>query len=369
MKKNILYTIDTCGPGGAETVFLELIRNIDKKKYDVYVILKGKGWVYDEVIRIGFYPSIIKMGGSFNVIYLFKLIKFIRRSRIALIHSHLFGSNVYCSIAGIFCRVPVISTFHGTVDCNFEGRMPRLKFSLINKGSKYIVFVSEHLKKYYLSSMSVDKQKSITIYNGIDCERFSIPKNNGLRKELSYTDNDILIGSIGNIRKAKGYDVLLRAASIVREMFPQCKFIIAGEGHGKLYSDILKLRKGLGLEYYVKFLGFRSDVINLLSSLDLFVLPSTTEGFSISTIEAMAAGLAVIVTTSGGPSEIITHRKDGILVAPDSPDAIAQGIKLCLSDDKLRCSLASNSRKTIQTRFSIESMIEKYSELYAACCK
>jgi glycosyltransferase involved in cell wall biosynthesis len=366
MYKNILCTIDTTGPGGAETVFLELVKNLDRGKYNPYIIIKDKGWIYDEVLKIGLYPEIIKMEGSFNIKYLFKLIKFIRRNKIDLIHSHLLGSNVYCSIAGIFCRVPVISTFHGTVDSNLNDRMLSIKFSLINRGSKYIVFVSNHLKNYYLSFTSLCKAKSVTVYNGVNTERFLIPKTNGVRKELGFSNNDILIGSIGNIRDSKGYDILLKAASIAIKKIPKCKFIIAGEGHGRLYHDILILKKSLGLESYVKFLGFRPDIENILSGIDLFVLPSTTEGFSISTIEAMAAGKPVIVTNSGGPREIVTHLTDGIIVEPNNPEAIAQAIKQCVDNYRLRYTLALNSRKTV-LKFSTESMIKRYSELYSTC--
>ena len=367
MKKNILYTIDTSGSGGAETVFLELIKRLDRQAYSPHVLLKGKGWLYDEVVKLGLRPEIVGMKGSFNLRYLLSMVNTIKRNKIALVHSHLFGSNVYCSLAGMVCRVPVVSTFHGTVDGNLNGRLPGLKFRLINMGSKRIVFVSNYLKEYYWSHTPVSRTKSLTIYNGIDCNRFSVPKNRELRRDLGYSDDDFLIGSIGNIRPAKGYDVLLKAAAIVTKQFPQCRFVVAGEGHGNLFQDLLELRKNLGLERTVRFLGFRPDVENLLACMDLFVVPSTTEGFSLSTIEAMATGLAVVVTNSGGPSEIVAHLKDGILVDESRPEAIAEAIKLCLSNQQLRISLVSNSRKTIQERYDVRTMIKRYSELYDAC--
>jgi glycosyltransferase involved in cell wall biosynthesis len=362
-----MYTIDTCGSGGAETVFLELLKGLDKEAYSPHVLLKGKGWLYDEVVKLGIRPEIVEMKGSFNVRYLLSIMNTIKRNKINLVHSHLFGSNVYCSLAGMICRVPVISTFHGTVDGNLNGHMLGLKFRLINTGSSRIVFVSNYLKEYYWSHTPVSRKKSLTIYNGIDCDRFSVPKNRQLRRELGYSDEDFLIGSIGNIRPAKGYGVLLKAAAIVIKRFPQCKFVVAGEGHGDLFQELLELRKNLGLERSVRFLGFRPDVENLLACLDLFVVPSTTEGFSISTIEAMAAGLAVVVTNSGGPGEIVTHLKDGILVDENSPEAIAEAIRLCLSDQQLRETLSSNSRKTVQGRFDMRTMIKRYLDLYDAC--
>jgi glycosyltransferase involved in cell wall biosynthesis len=369
VRKNILYTIDTTGPGGAEKVFVELIRNLDRNKYSANVVLKGKGWLHDAVVGSGITPKVINMDGSFNFSYFMQLVKIIREEKIDLIHSHLFGSNVYCSLAGFICRVPVISTFHGTVDSRPDDRLLKLKFHLINLGTNYIVFVSEYLKNYYLDSTPVNRSKSITIYNGVDSNHFSLPKNNQLREKLGFTNQDILIGALGNIRPAKGYDILLQAASIVTKKFPQCKFVVAGQGDEARYQDLLALREKLGLGLSFKFLGFISETEQFLNSIDLFVLPSITEGFSISTIEAMAAGKPCIVTDSGGPGEIISHLKDGILVEPNNPEAIAQGLKLCLNDEGMRAALVLNCKKTVRERFNIESMIRKYSELYDKSCR
>ncbi len=304
------------------------------------------------------------MDGAFNIPYLRALIRMIKREKIDLIHSHLFGSNVYCSMAGFFCEIPVISTFHGTVDRDPQDKMVKVKFRLINLGSKYIVFVSDYLKSYFLNSTPLSKSKSVTIYNGVDCDRFAISRNGTLRRSLGYADSDVVIGSVGNIRRAKGYDILLRAAAIINKMFPQCKFLVVGEGHGNLYDELVALRSALGLEHCVQFLGFRSDTEQILSCVDLFLLPSTTEGFSISTIEAMAAGKLVIVTKSGGPEEIISHLKNGILVEPNNPEAIAEGVKHYFSDTEMRRLLALNAQQTVRERFSIESMINQYGQLY-----
>jgi len=367
MMKNILYTIDTNGPGGGERVVLNLIRNLDRNKYTPHIILSERRWLFDQIVSIGLIPEIMKAEGSFNVGYLRKLIGFLKKKEIHLIHSHFLGSNVYSSIAGLFCRVPAISTFHGRIDINPSNKMIRMKFRLINLGSRYVVFVSHNLKKHYLRTTTVSKRKSITIHNGIDYQRFSIMKNDQLREELGYSADHVLIGSVGNIRNAKGYDVLLKAACIVKKTAPECKFIIAGEGNGKLYEDLITLRHELALDDCVMFLGFRADIENILSGLDLFVLPSSSEGFSICTIEAMAAGVPVIVTDCDGPRDIVTPQRDGIIVRPCSPEAIAEGIKLCLSHPKLRQSLASNSRGTVQKRFGIEAMMKKYSNMYDTC--
>jgi glycosyltransferase involved in cell wall biosynthesis len=125
------------------------------------------------------------------------------------------------------------------------------------------------------------------------------------------------------------------------------------------------MRKKCGLDQVVRFLGFRSDIEKILACLDLFVLPSTTEGFSIATIEAMASGLPVVVTNSGGPREIVTHLKDGLLVEPNCPEGLAEGITRCLTDHELRRSMGAKARNTVEEEFSMKRMLEKYEDLYA----
>ncbi len=361
---HILHAIDTTGPGGAETVFIELIRQLDKSQYKATVVIRGRGWVYDELCRQGFNPYIINAKGSFNLHYLYNLIKIIRKERINLIQSHLFGSNVYCCLAGWLSRTPVMVTFHGAVDFDGE-RLLHVKFRIINLFARYIVAVSENLKSQLLEKVNLNPYKVKVIYNGIDTKVYQPNKNDSLRKELSFNSNDIIVGSIGNIRQPKAYDNLIRAAAIVVTQMPNIKFVIVGENKNTLYDELIKLRSDLKLDSNVFFLGFRHNVTEILNCLDLFLLSSTSEGFSISTIEAMACGVPVIVTKSGGPEEIVTHNHDGILVNIDSSTEIAEAILKLAQDQPLQTQLTTSALVTVNNRFTMNIMIEAYKTIYS----
>ena len=234
---NILHTIDTTGPGGAETVFLNIINGLDRSKFQSTVAICGEGWVNDQLIKSGWNPLFLSAKGSFNFRYILQLIAIIRKNKIGIIHSHLLGSNVYCSLAGWVCGVPVISTFHGFVDTSSKDKLLKLRFGLINKGSSKIVFVSRQLRKHFIDNYSkINPDKCLTIYNGVDIEAFQSCKSNRIRQELGLDQQHILIGSIGNIRYAKGYDHLLRAAAKVVDLRPECRFVIVGEGAGALFQ-------------------------------------------------------------------------------------------------------------------------------------
>lgn len=362
--KTILHSIDTTGPGGAETVFIELATNLSRDKYHSVIVVRGKGWIYDELCRRGESPIVLESKGSFNWRYLQSLIRLIRRERVDLIQSHLLGSNVYCALAGLITHTPVVASFHGAVDIGIDERLQALKFHALNMGANSIVAVSNNLRENIVRRTALRSNRTTVVYNGINSASFTLPASTALRNRMGWHADDIIIGSLGNIRTAKAYDVLLRAAALLKNRKINFRFIIAGQGQGELYDNLLQMKDELGLANSVFFLGFQDDPAEFLSNLDLFLLSSTSEGFSIATIQAMAAGLPVIVTRSGGPEEIVSHAETGWLVPPGSADAIAHAILKLSADHALRAELALKGRQHAIRTFDRRTMLRAYQTIY-----
>ena len=200
------------------------------------------------------------------------------------------------------------------------------------------------------------------IYNGINTENFQRPKSNRLRQQFGWGEDEVIIGSLGNIRPAKAYDVLLQAAALLKDKV--YRFVIAGQGKGGLYQRLQDLRAELKLDDRVQFLGFNDDPADFLSNLDLFLLSSSSEGFSIATIQAMAAGLPVIATRSGGPQEIITHNENGCLVDIDASQQIAEAVEALTSNPEKRQKLAKAGADHAIKTFDIKNMINSYETIY-----
>lgn len=360
----VLHTIDTTGPGGAETVFVNLVKNLDRKRFESVAVIHGNGWVSEILRQHGVKPLFIKSSGGFNFKLLGNLVRIIRRKKIDVIQAHLFGSNLYCSMAGLICRVPVISTIHGFVDASTEDGLILLKRTLINIGSSKIVFVSDRLRNFYLSHFGFSTQKTTTIYNGVDTSNFLPKKDVSIRKRLGIETDHFVIGAVGNVRPAKGYDIFLKAAHLVIKNYPKCRFILAGQGSGRLFEGLLKLRKRLHMEKTFHFIGFQENAAKVLNNMDIFVLPSTSEGFSISTIEAMSCGIPVVVTRSGGPEEIVQNNITGIFAHPMDADDLANKLLFLIKDEKLRKDLAIRAQRMVAERFSSFELIKKYETLY-----
>jgi len=358
----ILHTIDTTGPGGAETVFLNLVKGLNVSEYHSTVVIGGSGWVCDELKKIRIDPIFVNPFGAFNFRYLLSLVNIVRKHNIDIIHSHLFGANLYCCLAGLICRVPVVSTFHGFVDVDENSKLNNLKLKIIARGSSKIVCVSKSLQEHFIKQHNLPLQKLIVIFNGIDTSYFKPQRDFSIRSKLHLDTNDILVGAIGNLRPAKSYETLLSAARIVIDSNPRVRFVIAGDTEGDVYGRLQKMIRELQLENHVYFLGFVTETCKLLNNLDIYVLSSVSEGFSISTIEAMACGIPVVATRSGGPEEIIKNGLTGCLVPPRDKFAMANAILACLGSD-IKTIIDASRRHCVST-FSADKMVNDYCSIY-----
>lgn len=365
--RNILHAIDTDGPGGAETVFMQVADGMRQYEFQSTPAIKGEAWLAAQLRGRGLEPLFVDSKGSFSIRYLLQLMNIIRTHRIDIVLSHLFGSNVYCSLAGILCRVPVISVFHGNVDVAPNDILAKLKLRLVTAGSRKIVFVSNHLQSEMAHRFGLRKEKCTTIYNGVPVQKFRPFADNTIRDALELGGNDLLVGAIGNIRPAKGYDQFIRAAATLAGKSDRYKFIIIGEGDNRLETELRMLVDTLNLGDRFFFWGFCDNIASALNNLDIFVQSSTTEGFSISIVEAMACELPIVATRSGGPQEILTHEKNALMVDPCSPEQIAGAVERLAENPALGKALSANARNHAVAAFSQEAMLLAYLQLLAGC--
>ena len=173
------------------------------------------------------------------------------------------------------------------------------------------------------------------------------------------------MGAVGNIRPAKDYSTLLRAAQLVCNDFSgDVQFEIAGEGSAEDVEALQALRNTLGLQANVSFVGFVPDVRAFLRSLDVFVSSSVTEGLPLAVLEAAGAACPIVATRCGGNEEVLAPAGDDSLVPPRNPEVLARAIVSALADPHRARRSAVRVAKQVRARFSIEQMIRGYSKLY-----
>ena len=362
--KNILHLIDTTGPGGAETIFIELSDRLRSDRCKSVVVIRGPGWVRDMLVNRGFTPHIVDSKGSFNFNYLRQLVKIIRKEKIELIQAHLLGASVYACLAGFLTRTPVIAILHGVVDFN-EERLLNVKFLVLNKFASKIVLVSKDLLKQLKERVSINESKLSIIYNGVDASEYISDRKDTLKQELRFGADDLLIGCVGNIRPAKGYDILLEAAAILVKDVDNVKFVIVGDKKNKLYNDLIRQREVLGLNDVVHFLGFREDIPSFLRNIDIFTMSSISEGCPVSVIEAMSSGVPMVVTDCGGLREMVTPDESAVMCEPGSAESLYLGLKKVIDDQELRERLVYNAKEVVEERFTMEAMLSFYRKIYS----
>lgn len=361
--KTILHLIDTTGPGGAETVFTNLLSELQKTEFRNLVVLRGEGWVADQVRNIGVTPHFIDSKGSFNLGYIKTLKGIIGDEGVDLIHAHLLGSNVYGALVALLCRKPMIATFHGAVDVAAGERFLRAKFALIGFGASAIVCVSKRLQNELAARSALPTHKLELIYNGVNPALFYKAGADGLKEELGIPPDSTLVVSIGNIRPAKGYEYLVDAAIKMVKTDPNVHFVVVGHQRAKLFGKLSEKVAQALQQPHIHWLGFRQDVASILRQADIFLLPSISEGFSISTVEAMMSGVPVIATRSGGPEEIIINGETGKLIPIKDSEAIVDAIR-SFKDPIVRARFSAKARENAQSRFGLAKMLLAYQKLY-----
>ena len=357
-----MHVIDTGGPGGAETVFLQTATGLDPDRFRSTPVVGHEGWLSRQLDARGMGPEVAPAKGSFNRRYLWQLARIARRHRVDVIAAHLYGSAVYASILGRLLSIPIVTVLHGQTDVSSADRFASWKAAIVRRGSRRVIFVSDRLKEELARRLALAPSQCVTIPNGVDTTAFRRLPDRSLRAELGLPGDAVLIGAIGNIRAPKAYDVLLRAARVLVDRVPRARLVIAGDEANALGRELLRLRDDLGLQRHVMFLGLRSDVARILNNLDVYVLSSHTEGFSIACIEAMACGIPVVATRSGGPDEILAG-DTGLLVPTNDPAALARAVESILTSTALANRLTASALDRVQQEYSLGSMLARYEQV------
>jgi glycosyltransferase involved in cell wall biosynthesis len=222
---------------------------------------------------------------------------------------------------------------------------------------------SQAVKQSIIEQEGFPEQRITIIYNGITIEPFTAdPLRRQLQRDALGVDNDtIAIGSVGNIRPVKGYDLLVEAAGTVCSQMPNVHFYHAGEGD--MLDGLRQRCCELGIEDRFTFLGSVKDVPSFLKGLDIYIQPSRSEGLSNAILEAMSSCLPVITTDVGGNPDLVDSGINGILVHLHETDIAKQVVSLARNPE-LRKRLGNGAYEKVLERFQMSSMLQKYYQLY-----
>jgi glycosyltransferase involved in cell wall biosynthesis len=226
------------------------------------------------------------------------------------------------------------------------------------------IAVSQAVKEFAIKGRCFPPDKINVVYNSVDMNRFkpidpSMVKT--FREKYKIPSHHRLIGTITRLRKEKGNRFLIHAIPIVLQQFPDTTFFIIGDG--PLWDDLNQLAQTLKVQDHLIFTGFYQNIPQALAALDIKVLPSLTEGCPYALIEAMVAGKPIVATNVGGIAEMMVHGEDSLLVPPQDPEQLAEGIIRLLKNPSLAQQLG-NEAKQRSRRFSVEQIVRQHEAIY-----
>ena len=328
---HIRYTDRLCGPGRIILGNIQAKTQGDIRYYAAAFLDPGR--TKNEFLeQVKFYCPVLNIPTVSRLDFgpLRILRSFIRRNGIDLIHAHDYKSSLFGFLAGKMEGLPVVATAHGWIKNNSREKMYFLLDLVLFRLLDAIIAVSR--RKYEeLLAYKIKKEKLWLIPNAVVMEEYSSRPNPPMfRKELDVTPDLILVGNVGRLSAEKGQKDFIRAARCIAAKHPKARFVIIGEGPDG--ADLETNIKMLGLSDRVFLAGYRRDMSDVYHSLDLLVLSSKTEGLPMVILEAMASKTPVVATHVGGVSEVVIDKKTGILVPPQSVEALARSMDYAISN-------------------------------------
>lgn len=343
--------------GGLEMVAVDLARATDRARFEPHVVcLRSKGALAPRLEERGIAVHSLDCPTLPKVRTLARLVRILRQLRPQVLHTHNPSPHLFGVMARHLAGVPVlVHTKHGR---NYPHKWRAVLVNRIAaRLTDCIAPVSEASSDIARTVEHVADNKLQVIRNGIDLAEFPEPSARAAppgRRAIQ----------VARLIKLKDQFTLLRATRLVVDKMPDFGLDIIGDGPER--EALLALRTELKLEDHVRFLGFRSDVRQLLPNAEFFILSSLSEGLAISILEAMAAGLPVVATDVGGNREVVGDGESGILVPSQQPEAMAAAMMKMHGDPERTRRMGLAARERVDREFNLRRVAERYEDLYVA---
>jgi glycosyltransferase involved in cell wall biosynthesis len=360
----IYYTIAWMEMGGSQTHLMQVLRLLDRDTFEpVLCCLTGKGALLERARASG--ATVVDLGmRSFRSLDMAagvaKLARELRRGRADVVHNYLLRANVVGSLAARAAGVPaVLCSKRG---CHWRRGWELAGARLSNRLAHRVTCNAEAVREFVHENERCPKEKMVVIPSGVDTDRFRPLPPGDYKARLGLDPTRPVVGIVTRMRVRKGVEEFLRAMAVVRERRPDAEIVIVGEV--ALDEDLQRLVDETRLRDHLRLLGRRSDIPEVLSAFDVFVLSSHDEGMSNAILEAMSMELPVVATDVGGTGEVVRQGATGLLVPPKEVAPLAAAIEDVLNDPERGRRMGRLGREIVQERFSARAMVRQMQSLY-----
>lgn len=357
----MLHLIGSTGLYGAERWILALMRTAPATRFKSILanLVDTKGYgsaVVQAAHQRGLAALDFYTGGTFNPLTIFQLAHWVRQRNIRIIHSHGYKSDLIGLVVARLTRCKILATPHGwslekDKKLQFYEKLDRVLFNFMDR----ICPLSPELESGIRKGTSTALVK--LIYNGVDIDEIRTAP------PFPITDSgEYVIGYIGQLIERKNLGTLLAAVKMIVGKRPNMRLMVIGDGPERSYLQNEAAR--LGISSQVRFLGFRTDAVRYLKTFDAFVLPSLMEGIPRCIMEAMAAGIPVVVSDIAGNRALVAHGKTGRIFAPGDSRDLADQLDYLIEHPDEATTMAIHGMKRIEQSYSSRKMAKEYHTLY-----
>lgn len=363
---NIMQIIWGLDIGGAEKMVVELSLQLKARGHNVSICtITKKGDLSSHAIKMGIPVYLINKKSRFDISALFKIVLLLRRKQIDIVNTHLITADLWGRLAAFIANIPVIIvTEHSVNPVYYRSRFQILLDTLFSRFTTKIIAVSEKVKEYHLNAQTYPSEIFKVIYNGVDEYIFNNSNNSQLlKKEIGIKNLSApVIGYIGRLAQQKRPDHFIQILREVSRKHPDVIGLIVGDGcmRKELERDV----KELCLTDNVIFIGTRNDIPELLQAMDLLLVTSEQEGFSVVILEAMASGIPVVATDVGGNAEAIDHNKNGFVHSFGDLSSLSNSVVRLINDQDMRTRFGIAGKNILNQKFSITETVSETESLY-----
>lgn len=347
---------------GTEIATYNIATHLAKIGHEVHVITRIDKGLSKESLENGFYIHRVRVVNRRileSASFFINTFRILRKVKPDLVHVQSILLVLHGFLAKLFLRKPYLVYGRGT-DIYLASKFDRLLYKLTLSSADAVIAQTNHMK----SAIQEFYHKDIfVIPNGVDIDRFSRLSRGKARIELNIKGDEKILLFVGGLRPVKGVRYLIESMSIIKQEYENIRLLIVGEGEERQTLEGLAAR--LDLTECISFLGqITNDAIpGYMIASDILILPSLSEGFPVTILEAMAAGLPIVTTRVKGMPEIVRDGENGFLVEPKNPGQIGEKVLLLLENDDLRRRISGNNREKAK-RYSWESVARSLEEVY-----
>lgn len=366
MPLTILTACTSRAWGGMEMSLVQTSARLRARGHRVVPLCAPGSSIESRLREEGFEPQVADLWGKAHPRQAWRLSRLVARLGVDLVHCD-WSRDLFTLVPALLPhrKVPLVLHKHVGV---LSGKRLWVHHGLYARVDR-VIAISEVIHRNFVAMHPIDPRKVATIHNGVDARRFrpDPAARARLRAEFGYREDHVVVGIVGRVTPSKGHREFLEMAALLSGSHPQARFLIVGEatrGEEQEGQAIIDGIAAAGLGGVVRVTGFRADVPDLLSAMDIFAFPSHNEAFGLALVEAMATGLPTVSSDCDGVPDIVVEGVTGLMVPAKDGARLAAAAARLLDDPALRAACGRAARERVLAEFTEERFVAALERLY-----